>query len=166
MQTGHSVRQLPSLLAAPLSLLPASIHSRLLVLTLNRVLAVPLAEGELDFLQGRSLAIQVRDAGIVFRLSLAGGRLVAGAADGRADLLIQGSVYDFLVLAGRREDPDTLVFQRRLVMQGDTELGLQVKNFLDGMDPETLRLPGWCDAALRQAAPLYRRLLGQRPQSG
>ncbi|MGC2048204.1 MAG: SCP2 sterol-binding domain-containing protein, partial [Gallionella sp.] len=43
---------------------------------------------------------------------------------------------DFLMLALRKEEPDTLFFSRRLCMEGDTELGLLVKNTLD-----TLELP-------------------------
>ena len=31
----------------------------------------------------------------------------------------------------RLEDPDTLFFSRRLVIEGDTELGLALKNALD-----------------------------------
>jgi predicted lipid carrier protein YhbT len=38
-----------------------------------------------------------------------------------------------VALALRREDPDTLFFSRRLVLEGDTELGLVVKNALDAM---------------------------------
>lgn len=38
------------------------------------------------------------------------------------------------MIAGRKEDPDTLFFQRRLSIQGDTELGLEVKNLLDNID--------------------------------
>jgi predicted lipid carrier protein YhbT len=41
---------------------------------------------------------------------------------------------DFLALLLREEDPDTLFFSRRLLMEGDTELGLLVKNTLDGID--------------------------------
>ncbi|HHO69675.1 MAG TPA: sterol-binding protein [Gammaproteobacteria bacterium] len=156
-------RPLPALLAAPLALLPGGVHSRLLAAALNRVLATPLAEGELDFLAGRSLSIRVRDAGIAFRLGWRDGRLVAQPDGGRPDLSIEAALYDFLMLAGRREDPDTLVFQRRLVMQGDTELGLETKNFLDGLDVEALNLPAWCDKALQQAAPAYRRLFGPSP---
>jgi len=157
-------RPLPAPLAVPLALLPGGLHSRLLAAALNRVLAAPLAAGELGFLAGRSLAIRVRDAGVGYRLTLAGGRLSAQAGGGPPDLYIEASLYDFLVLAGRREDPDTLVFQRRLVMQGDTELGLLAKNFLDSLDSEALDLPSWCDRALREAAPLYRRLFPPLPE--
>ena len=34
----------------------------------------------------------------------------------------------------REEDPDTLFFNRKLVIEGDTELGLVVKNLLDSVD--------------------------------
>jgi predicted lipid carrier protein YhbT len=43
-----------------------------------------------------------------------------------------------LLLATRKEDADTLFFRRQLKTSGDTELGLYVKNFLDGLEPETL----------------------------
>jgi O2-independent ubiquinone biosynthesis accessory factor UbiT len=43
-----------------------------------------------------------------------------------------------LLIAARKEDPDTLFFQRRLKIEGDTELGLEVKNLIDGIDIEQL----------------------------
>lgn len=39
-----------------------------------------------------------------------------------------------VLLARRVEDPDTLFFARRLIMEGDTELGLVVKNALDAVE--------------------------------
>jgi hypothetical protein len=36
----------------------------------------------------------------------------------------------------RLEDPDTLFFNRRLLIEGDTDLGLRVKNMLDGVELE------------------------------
>jgi predicted lipid carrier protein YhbT len=39
-------------------------------------------------------------------------------------------------LATRREDPDTLFFNRRLRLGGSTELGLYAKNFLDSLELE------------------------------
>jgi len=151
---------LPRLLATPFSLLPDAAHSRLICLALNRVLAEPLHDGELDFLQNRCIAIAVRDAGITFRLTIIRNRLAACSRSGTADLTIEGTAYDFLVLAGRQEDPDTLVFQRRLVMQGDTELGLQVKNLLDGLDVESLGLYRKMEPFLKRALPVYRRIFG------
>ena len=38
------------------------------------------------------------------------------------------------LLGMRKEDPDTLFFSRRLVVEGDTELGLIAKNTLDAVE--------------------------------
>lgn len=134
-------------------------HSRVLATALNRLFAVQLRQGELDFLQGRSVAIKVRDAGLTYHLTLTGQRLTR--PPGRVpDLSIEATVFDFMVMAGRQEDPDTLVFQRRLVMQGDTELGLGVKNFLDSLDADSVAGFGAFESALRRLVPLYRRLFG------
>ena len=44
-------------------------------------------------------------------------------------------------LASRQEDQDTLFFQRSLMIEGDTELGLGIKNLLDSLEPEQLPIP-------------------------
>ncbi|MGB5009839.1 MAG: SCP2 sterol-binding domain-containing protein [Candidatus Dechloromonas phosphoritropha] len=45
-------------------------------------------------------------------------------------------------LLARQEDPDTLFFNRELEINGDTELGLIVKNMLDAVGwPSLPRLP-------------------------
>jgi predicted lipid carrier protein YhbT len=62
-------------------------------------------------------------------------------ARGRPDVTIRAAPGDYLSLALRREDPDTLFFTRRLVMEGDTELGLIVKNALDAIDWDALPAP-------------------------
>jgi predicted lipid carrier protein YhbT len=54
---------------------------------------------------------------------------------------IRGNWREFLLLASRQEDPDTLFFRRRLVIEGDTELGLAIKNLIDSLDPDML--PPW-----------------------
>ncbi len=46
-----------------------------------------------------------------------------------------------VLIAARKEDPDTLFFQRRLRIEGDTELGLEVKNLMDSIDLELLPAP-------------------------
>ena len=46
--------------------------------------------------------------------------------------------WAFYQLLQRQEDPDTLFFNRRLSIEGDTELGLMVKNTLDALDPDIL----------------------------
>ncbi len=129
-------RVLPAPLALPLRLIPAAAHNLVLVSLLNRICAPELADGELDFLQDRVMLIRVSDAGLSYRITLTKRRLQAAASSRIHDLSIEGTVYDFLLLASRREDPDTLFFNRRLRLGGDTELGLYVKNFLDALELE------------------------------
>ena len=126
----------PAPLALPLGLMPSAAHSALLARALNRILAPEISDGELDFLDQKVMLIHVTDARLKFRISVTGERLVAAEKSQPDDLSIEGTVYDFLLLATRREDPDTLFFNRRLRLGGNTELGLYVKNFLDALELE------------------------------
>lgn len=51
-----------------------------------------------------------------------------------ADLCIAATARDFGALACGEEDADTLYFARRLVVEGDTETALMVKNTLDALE--------------------------------
>ena len=57
------------------------------------------------------------------------------------DVCISGELQDFTLLATRQADPDTLFFQRRIRVEGDTELGLGIKNTMDSMDWDDLPIP-------------------------
>ena len=48
------------------------------------------------------------------------------------------TLMDLIRLALRLEDPDTLFFNRRLLIEGNTDIGLRVKNMLDGVEFESL----------------------------
>jgi O2-independent ubiquinone biosynthesis accessory factor UbiT len=152
----------PGFLSTPFRLVPAKVHSRLLVTFLNRILKQQILEGELDFLENKRLCVQVTDIGIQFHLSLIDNRLVSVAAgpsnDRSNDIHIQACAYDFLQLAARQQDPDTLVFQRRLVMQGNTELGLELKNFLDALDLESSASFVKIEKLLIKSLPVYKRI--------
>lgn len=151
---------LPRLLTAPLGLVPPRLNSAVLAQILNRVLKPELAEGELDFLDDRVMLIRVDDARLRFRLTLRQGRLEPAKTGTSDDLSIEGSTYEFLLLATRREDPDTLFFNRRLRLGGNTELGLYVKNLLDSLELED-RL-GPLLTVMNRAADLMARFAGKR----
>jgi predicted lipid carrier protein YhbT len=85
-------------------------------------------------LTGKKLRIRITDAQITFDFEWRNGGFAACRNNAEADLSIAASAHDFLLLARREEDPDTLFFSRRLAMEGDTELGLWVKNTLDAID--------------------------------
>ena len=82
----------------------------------------------------KRLRLAVLDAGIAFDVTWNGRSFAAVTAKPAPDVVIGATLYDLGLLATRREDPDTLFFSRRLVMEGDTELGLLIKNTLDAID--------------------------------
>ncbi len=151
----------PTTLSLPLKVLPSFVHNKVLVTTLNRIFATELKEGELDFLQDKIVHISIEDGGVDYRFTLRGDKLVAADKNIAADLTLQGTIYNYLLLASRQEDTDTLFFSRRLRMQGDTELGLYVKNFLDGMDMDSHKIPSYLKSVLQKSLPVYERLFGK-----
>ncbi len=134
--TNLRLPRLPSFLSLPWRYIPAQIPSQALVMMLNQMLAKASRTGELNFLRDKVLLIQVQDAHLRFALSLVNSRLVACSARRHYDVRISGTAYDFLLLATGREDPDSLFFNRRLRLVGDTELGLYVINFLAAVELE------------------------------
>ena len=56
------------------------------------------------------------------------------ATAGEPDLKFTADLSAFLQMVSRQEDPDTLFFNRSLSIEGDTELGLRVKNMLDALE--------------------------------
>ncbi len=149
-------------LTLPLRLLPTVLHSRALATILNQVMKEALVEGELDFLEGRQVAIEIQDIGVSYQLGLTKGHIRGFGNQRPADASISGGLHEFLLLAARREDADTLFFQRRLRMAGDTELGLYLKNFLDAFEPPARWAP--LTRALDRMANL--RFPGRRGTAG
>ena len=125
---------LPQPVGALLSRLPAYPGSLLFVSALNVALRPQLATDVTAMLAGKRLRLRVTDAQWAFDFEWRKDRFSATQNTGEADLTISASAHDFVLLARRLEDPDTLFFSRRLSMEGDTELGLLVKNTLDAIE--------------------------------
>lgn len=150
----------PTLLAKPVRLLPQKLHSVAIVKMLNTILETSLEEGELDFLEDNSVSVEVTDLNLNFALTLQKEKLAVSTWQKEDDLNLRGNLYDFLLLASRKEDSDTLFFQRRLKMTGNTELGLEVKNLLDGLEMESVRFHKPIDFGLKQVVSLVERISG------
>jgi predicted lipid carrier protein YhbT len=125
---------------------------------MNAMFSRPLEAGELEFLTQQVMNIFVTDAGLRFSVRLDKDKLRAGNEVAEADVTIEGTVYTFLLLATRKEDADTLFFHRQLKTSGNTELGLHVKNFLDGLEPETLPYYRTIDPILRTSLAVADRV--------
>ncbi|HBZ8800839.1 TPA: SCP2 domain-containing protein [Klebsiella pneumoniae] len=127
----------PSLMSVPVKLVPFALKRQVLEQVLSWQFRQALAEGELEFLEGRWLSIHVRDIGLLWYTSVVDGRLVV-SQQADADVSFSADASDLLMIAARKQDPDTLFFQRRLVIEGDTELGLYVKNLMDAIELEQM----------------------------
>ncbi len=84
-------------------------------------------------LVGRRVEIAVTDWGASFRFTARRWGFVPRLGLLPPDLRIAATARDFGGLAAGDEDADTLYFGQRLIVEGDTELALMVKNTLDAL---------------------------------
>jgi predicted lipid carrier protein YhbT len=138
--------KLPGLVARIGGRLPQWPHSLTLIASLNAVAGMKLLPHDiLELLEGKNFLVEVLDTG---------GRACFTCRDGlfrplfsapaSPDLCFRANLSAFLQMVARQEDPDTLFFNRELSIEGDTELGLVVKNMLDAVEwPHLPGLPGF-----------------------
>lgn len=88
-------------------------------------------------IEGRTIGFEVQDMGLTTAVTFLGTRFWRAEPES-AELFMRANTAQFLQLATRQEDPDTLFFNRTLVVEGDTELGLIVKNLLDSIELDAL----------------------------
>ena len=128
----------PKVLALPSAFIPFAVQKKCLSELLASLFAEAIEDGDLDFLQDKWLKVEVTDLNLIWYLSFSAGKLLICDLCEKVDVTFAGGVNDLILIAGRKEDPDTLFFQRKLSIQGDTELGLEVKNLLDNIDFDNL----------------------------
>lgn len=149
----------------PFKLVPSAFNGAVLARVLNHTLKEQLREGELDFLEGYSVCLEARDLKTAVAVRLSNGRFVGRRAREQQDLRIDGTLYDFMLLATGREDPDTLFFQRHLRMTGSTMLGVHLKNFIASVDPRELPVPSALLTLMERSVTLAERMSGTRKSS-
>ncbi|MEE4217627.1 MAG: SCP2 sterol-binding domain-containing protein [Xanthomonadales bacterium] len=125
----------------PGRLVPYAAQKPVLHIALNRAFKEPLETGELEFLDGSLIRIRITDANVDWLIEAAAQGFVPVDRDREEDVCISGELLDFTLLATRQVDHDTLFFQRRIRIEGDTELGLGLKNTMDSMDWDDLPPP-------------------------
>ena len=130
--------RIPPAIGRLLGRLPPQPPAWLFVQGLNRILAPQLPEDVRRALFARRLRLRVEDAGLAIDFSWQGSAFETARHSSAPDLTIGACAHDLVLMARRQEDPDTLFFCRRLVLEGDTELGLLFKNTLDGLDAGAL----------------------------
>ncbi|PSW04146.1 ubiquinone anaerobic biosynthesis accessory factor UbiT [Photobacterium lipolyticum] len=137
----HMVQHGPALLRIPAKLTPFPIQKKMMLEGLTTVFKEALEDGDFEFLDERWLKVEVRDLGLHWYISYQDDKLVVSDQVELEDVSFSGECNDLVLIAARKEDPDTLFFQRRLRIEGDTELGLEVKNLMDSIDLDSLPAP-------------------------
>jgi predicted lipid carrier protein YhbT len=130
-----------TVIGIPGRIIPYAVQKQVLSVVLNQAFREPLHHGELDFLEGAKVRVRVTDLNIDWLISVGSDSFTPVERELDDDVRISGESPDFILLATRQADPDTLFFQRRIRIEGDTELGLGVKNTMDSMDWDDLPLP-------------------------
>jgi len=135
---------MPKILRPSLQLLPFTAQKSLLLSALSSIFQESIEDGDFEFLQDKWLKIVISDLNLQWWLSFDQGKLVMAspsellANNITEDVCFSATGDDLILIAGRKQDPDTLFFQRRLKIEGDTELGLEVKNLIDAIDIDQL----------------------------
>jgi predicted lipid carrier protein YhbT len=118
------VRRLPT---EPPCLAAALLLDRLLLPRLDPSMRAALGE--------RIVEVEWIETGLRVRLRLAGGRFRVAPSAGEAAVRIRARAQALWRLVRGEDDADRLFFERALVMEGDTEFGLVLKNTLDAIGP-------------------------------
>jgi len=132
--------KLPTLLSLPFRMAPKPLQFKSIELFLTQIFKTELVEQRLDFLTDRHITINISDAFIHFGLSLKQNKIQVFTPINEPDLTLTTDCYTLLQLISQQADADGLFFNRRLDSQGDTELGLYVKNFLASLDPDESKI--------------------------
>ena len=85
-------------------------------------------------LQGKRVEIAVTDWSASYNFVARRWGFVPRPPVADPDLRIAARARDFGAIAAGEADADTLYFGQRLIVEGDTELALMVKNTLDALD--------------------------------
>jgi O2-independent ubiquinone biosynthesis accessory factor UbiT len=122
-----------------------------LATALNAFLRRRLPADLFERLAGQEVAIEVLGPAVRVSFRVRGRHFEPMRPTGAPYLRFRASAADFARIAAREGDADTLFFNRRLVVEGDTEAALLVKNSLDCIEAPRAR------ALLRRALRLSPR---------
>ena len=141
-----------------LNIVPESFHGRVTAMTCNHLLKGQTISRRLEALEGKHLWLTITDSDTCLPFHFHNGHLRYDTCRDKPDIHIKGELKYFLQLAMRNEDADTLFFARQLSMEGNTEDGLLLKNFLDAMEFDTeAHLQAWLGAFVaRRALPVLK----------
>ena len=133
--------RLPRTVQKVVNRLPRYPASRAFTTLLNFTLRRKFPADVLEALEDHCFVIEAEDAGVQLMFTVRRKRFVPTNTLTEPTLHFRAGTWDYITLAAREADPDTLFFNRRLSIEGDTETALLVKNTMDTIDiPRTRAL--------------------------
>lgn len=134
------MRMLPPVMGMPVRMMPFFLQKRVLTPFLLQLFQSALRDDELGFLAGRTIRIEIEDCQLAWTYTY-NGQTLEMVNNYPVDANIRSKMKYFLMLANRQIDPDTLFFQRKLIIEGNIELGLNIKNLMDTFDLDCMPAP-------------------------
>ena len=112
--------------------LPAAVVAAAMEQPMNHILRTERQRGAFAFLRQQWVQIEVSDYALTFYVRCTERqRLQVSLAPQTAVVRMRSDSRSMQQMMLQQVDPDTLFFQRKLLLTGDTEIGLQLKNLLD-----------------------------------
>lgn len=126
-------------------IMPRKVQNYFVLYQVNRLSKSFMDEGELDFLDNKVVLIELTDLSAKWYFTKVKNQLLMLDSNRnvelKPDVVFSASVDPLVLMASQKVDPDTLFFNRKLKITGDTELGLEIKNLIDQFDLEQLDKP-------------------------
>lgn len=162
--TQKAVENSAKLLSIAHRIMPSKVENYFVLHQVKRLSQPFMDDGEIDFLDGKVAEVEIRDIAAKWYFTKIGQELVmldkvkAETISAEPDVVFSASVDALVLMASQKVDPDTLFFNRKLRITGDTELGLEIKNLFDQFDLELLDKPfrkvldAWSDELINAQA--------------
>ena len=136
-----------SLLSIAHKIMPTKVENYFVLHQVKRLSQPFMDDGEIDFLDNKVVLVKISELSAQWYFTKIGQQLVmlelaeAQSISPEPDVVFSGTVDALVLMASQKVDPDTLFFNRKLSITGDTELGLEIKNLFDQFDLELLDKP-------------------------
>lgn len=134
MNTTKWVDAIPKIIQPIKNLIPEPIINFSSEKILNQLFKDEIINGDLSFIAERIVEIYVKDIDLSLFLTLENGKLKSLRSPQKPDVTLSATGDALVLLIYSKVDPDTLFFNRKLMVKGNTELGLHLKNFLDTIE--------------------------------
>jgi O2-independent ubiquinone biosynthesis accessory factor UbiT len=131
----------PAALRNVLAFCPLAINQTLVEKVANTVFKQQLQQGELAFLYNFTLRISVVDLQRHYCFKVTPEKITVLRQCKQVDVSVETDLNHFVLLATQAVDPDTLFFSRKLSIQGNTELGMLFKSFIENLSLDLIPQP-------------------------